>query len=102
MCGKSPAWNSPEDPASIRFQIMFASFFHPALLQLIRVRTRAKLRSMVQSSLAPRRAFLTLLVVLLGLFDTFAEAKALDLAPGDLVDVKYNQFTLLLGFSARI
>jgi hypothetical protein len=47
---------------------MFAPFFHPALLQLIRVRTRAKLRRMVQSSLAPRRAFLTLLVVLLGLF----------------------------------
>lgn len=47
---------------------MFASFFHPALLQLIRIRTRAKLRRMVQTSLAPRRAFLTLLVVLLGLF----------------------------------
>lgn len=47
---------------------MFASFFHPALLQLIRVRTRATLRRMIQTSLAPRRAFLTLLVVLLGLF----------------------------------
>ncbi|MBD3672996.1 MAG: hypothetical protein HUJ26_05665 [Planctomycetaceae bacterium] len=47
---------------------MIDTFFHPALRQLIRIRTYAKLRRMVRSSFTPRRAFLTMLVIFLGLF----------------------------------